>query len=872
MAAAVALNAAAQFGPAPVIYENANIVQSDGAVLEGATLIVRGDRIMAVLESSGAGGQRGRRVDLAGAYITPGFIDVTDAIANTASGGGDASMRAGDAFDRYATGSIKAALEQGITAGFVPARGGGGVNGIGAVVRFVPGSGGAFGEVLVDESALCVNLGSGGSAISRLQTFEAIRGTFRGALDYRESLAIYEEELEEYERKLKERAEKESSEEDDDEDAEAGGEGGGNGNGQGANARQRRPGGRGRPAGNAFQDEDEEGNGNGQPQRRGRGGGQQQGNADKDDELKKPEQPQYNAAFETILRAIDQELPVRVVAHGSADIFNAIELANEFDLKIIIEGGRESGAVAAALSAADVSVVLDYHSSAGTRASDVDRPLDQNIRALEAHGVEWCFGSGRDAGHGGRFPADARTGCIAGERRITHRASHHRCCIVPRRVIRDWSPWRRRAGRFRHLVSASIGTRGQSARGLCRWRTRLSPGIGQHGGWPVSMVRSMIAAGVAGIVATAAMADTVLIAPQIVMPDGTLASGRAIVVGDDGIIQAIVDAETVADDANIVRYEQGVISAGLIDVNSYLGVSGSNFERAQAIDAEAAVIDSFDPDAIELRRALRAGVTSAMIAPSPVNVMPGRAATVRTWSPGNDVDVLAEEAALSVVLAPSAYSPNREPSTRAGAMQMLRSMLRDRENLPGPVAASMIGALPMMVTCDEAQDVFAVMALLGPRGVSLTIVHTMDAAEIAEDAAESDATVVVGPYDFGSDAVTLSGAAALDNAGVPVVISGQVGGGDPDRLRISAALAVQHGLSPEAGRRAMTSAAATVAGVAETTGSITVGLAADLVVFSADPLRLDSKVIDVWVKGERAYSAPSAQYDHDRVIGATHDD
>jgi imidazolonepropionase-like amidohydrolase len=44
-----------------------------------------------------------------------------------------------------------------------------------------------------------------------------------------------------------------------------------------------------------------------------------------------------------------------------------------------------------------------------------------------------------------------------------------------------------------------------------------------------------------------------------------------------------------------------------------------------------------------------------------------------------------------------------------------------------------------------------------------------------------------------------------------------------------------------------------VAGVADRVGVLAEGKDADVVVFSGDPLRLDSRVLEVYLRGEREY-------------------
>jgi imidazolonepropionase-like amidohydrolase len=102
----------------------------------------------------------------------------------------------------------------------------------------------------------------------------------------------------------------------------------------------------------------------------------------------------------------------------------------------------------------------------------------------------------------------------------------------------------------------------------------------------------------------------------------------------------------------------------------------------------------------------------------------------------------------------------------------------------------------------------------------------------------------------------LLGAAALANAGIDVAFRGGFPESASEALRLTASLAVRHGMDPGAARRAMTSAPAAVAGVADRIGAIAPSKDADIVVFSDDPLRMDAKVLEVYVQGVRVYVAP----------------
>ena len=63
----------------------------------------------------------------------------------------------------------------------------------------------------------------------------------------------------------------------------------------------------------------------------------------------------------------------------------------------------------------------------------------------------------------------------------------------------------------------------------------------------------------------------------------------------------------------------------------------------------------------------------------------------------------------------------------------------------------------------------------------------------------------------------------------------------------------------------MTISPAKVAGVANRIGSIAPGKDADLVLFSRDPVRMDARVLEVYVLGQRVYSA---QHQKSSLAGA----
>jgi imidazolonepropionase-like amidohydrolase len=387
LAASIAASASAAqpafFQAPPTVITNVRVLRGDGTALERATVVVRRGRVAEVV--AGDLEEMPRRatvIDGAGRTLTPGLIDVHSRLAMTDAAASGPLDRAADAFDRFDRDAIREALAHGVTTVYLPALGSP-VSGTGTVARL-----GEDVSFIEDAAALHLDLGSDLPASRRLEQLEAVRKRFADARAWRQSVELYRDELlPDYEKKLAEAAE--SSEKD------AGGTGGDSAatpprsaddaaaSGEDLQPRpiRRRPGGGGPggPGGEA---------------RGGRGGQGGQG-GQSGDGPKKPAEPRPDRAAEVLLRAIDGDLPVRVAADRSADILNAIDLAEQFGLRLIIEGGSEAHLVAEQLAAADAAVVLRPMHDVTPYTGERFRGRDLHAGAmLTAAGVRWASGTG----------------------------------------------------------------------------------------------------------------------------------------------------------------------------------------------------------------------------------------------------------------------------------------------------------------------------------------------------------------------------------------------------------------------------------------------------------------------------------------------
>lgn len=408
-----------------IVINNARIITMDGETIERGDVLIKGARIQAVgadVDVPFADRLTAKKIDAAGKTITPGFIDVWSGLGR--AGGAinpDATASAWDAFNGFANGDIAEALRNGVTSIYLAPGGKAGIKGLAVVVQLARAATGGFGKRLANEAALCIDLGSEESSIARAKTYQDVRKKFRAAVEYRKALEDYEEELKEYVKKLEERKKAAEKSQDKKKNAE------GDKSEPAPDSSKEKPGKEkpaeepkpesGGPAATSIAvmlgiTESNADLARGKPPEGPRSGDGQAkagegkpGAKAKDDEIKKPVKPKHDPTSEVLLRAIDHQLVVRIEAHRSADILNALALADEYNLDIVLEGATDAHLLANRIAETNVSVVLGQTVRTGLHeANEFRRHAAENYARLRQAGVSVSIGSGGDPA-GTRFVA-----------------------------------------------------------------------------------------------------------------------------------------------------------------------------------------------------------------------------------------------------------------------------------------------------------------------------------------------------------------------------------------------------------------------------------------------------------------------------------
>ncbi|MFN0057208.1 MAG: amidohydrolase family protein [Planctomycetota bacterium] len=347
-----------------------------------------------------------------------------------------------------------------------------------------------------------------------------------------------------------------------------------------------------------------------------------------------------------------------------------------------------------------------------------------------------------------------------------------------------------------------------------------------------------------------------LVGARVVKADGELYDGLAVVV-DNGRIQRIELASTTGLPTPVELPAGSVLCPGFIELCSNLGAKNQNFELASPIDAEASALDASDPSSAHFAKALAAGVTAALVWPAPINLVSGRAFVARTHVTRDEFDCLRVDGPLVFSLGNQVLRMDREPTSRGRALALLTESLRTGGQQSPTFRDYLAGRVPALFVAGDVVDVESALTLFGG-GLSMPVLvadldvrATTERLRLGRELAARKAVAILGPFTFATPENKVRIAGEWDRAGVRVALAGGWPAATPTSLRQSASLAVREGLSLAAARRALTVHAAVAGGVSHRIGAIGSGLDADLVVWSGDPLRLESEVLEVYSRGIR---------------------
>lgn len=362
--------------------------------------------------------------------------------------------------------------------------------------------------------------------------------------------------------------------------------------------------------------------------------------------------------------------------------------------------------------------------------------------------------------------------------------------------------------------------------------------------------------------------------------EGAPIIGGTVVVAQ-GKIAAVGDRVTLPPDCRMIDVQGTVITPGLIDAHTHLGISGEGLgwagddlnESTNPVLPGLDVLDAIYPRDAALASAWRNGVTTVMVAPGSANPIGGQCAVIKTKAASSIEDmVLRRTAGLKIAFGENprhVYGKQQKtPTTRMGVAYLVReAFLKTREYLARQdaddfrfdlnleaIAKVLRHEMPIRAHAHRADDIVTAIRLAREFDVDIIIEHGTEAHLIPDVLAKEGVPVVLGPLLTAKQKVEmrdsrLEAPYVLQQYGISFAFMSDHPVLPSAFLPVYAGLTCRYGLAEEQALAAITSNAAKILGVEERVGKLAPEMDADLVVWNEFPLSLRAQPLYVMTNG-----------------------
>ncbi|MCU1584386.1 MAG: amidohydrolase [Microbacteriaceae bacterium] len=395
--------------------------------------------------------------------------------------------------------------------------------------------------------------------------------------------------------------------------------------------------------------------------------------------------------------------------------------------------------------------------------------------------------------------------------------------------------------------------------------------------------------------------SVVAITEGYVVPVSSPPIENGTVLIENGVIKAVGSDITIPDGATVVSAAGKWVLPGFIEAHGHVGIheeangaaGNDTNEMTNPNMAAARAIDAIDIEDEGFRDALSGGVTSVVVKPGSGNPIGGQTVAIKTWG-GRTIDEQLISAAVSVKSA-LGENPKRvyggkdkTPSTRMGVALIIRQAFEDARYYAAERAAAatkgepfkkdlwldtltrvLDGELAWDQHTHRHDDIATAVRLADEFGYRLVVNHGTEAHKLADLLAARNIPVIFGPMFTSRSKVELkdraiANLAAIAAAGVRVAITTDHPVVPINFLVHQASLAVKEGLPRQVALEALTVNPAAILGLDSRVGSLAAGLDGDVVIWSGDPLDVNSRAERVLIGGVPVY-----EWDAESHLGRT---
>lgn len=350
-----------------------------------------------------------------------------------------------------------------------------------------------------------------------------------------------------------------------------------------------------------------------------------------------------------------------------------------------------------------------------------------------------------------------------------------------------------------------------------------------------------------------------------------------VLIGADGRIQAVGPAASVSIPAGFRLLEAAVVTPGLVDGHSVVGLAGylnqphdqDQLERSEAIQPELRAFDAYNPREELVGYVRRLGVTTLHTGHGPGALMSGQTMVVKTRGDAVEDAMVDSVTTVAMTLGPEVSANyGGRPGTRARGVALVRAEFlkaqayRDRtgegaRDLRMEILGRVLDReVKVLITAQRATEILAALRLQREFGFDLVLDGAAESYLLLDEIREAGVPVILHPTmarNSGTlENATLETAVLLREGGIEVALQS---GFEPyvPKTRVvlfEAAMAAAYGLPFDEALRTITLAPARILGIDDRVGSLEVGKHGDVALFDGDPFEYLTRVCGVVIEGE----------------------
>jgi len=354
---------------------------------------------------------------------------------------------------------------------------------------------------------------------------------------------------------------------------------------------------------------------------------------------------------------------------------------------------------------------------------------------------------------------------------------------------------------------------------------------------------------------------------------------NGIVLVKDGKIENIGTRIPIPEGYKI--FETKVLSPGLVDARTLVGISGSlniptdqdQLDKASPIQPDLRAIDAYNPEENLVKVVRDYGITTIHTGHGVGALVSGQTMIAKTKVGTVETVVIQPLSMVAMTLGPSVSSNFTSPGTKAKQMAMIRTefikaqsyqkKLTEKDTTKRPAADLKMdvlvkllnGEIKALITANSSNDIMSAIRLAKEFNFKLVINGAAEAYRLIPEIKAAKAEVVLHATMArnGGDMVNMNreSAAILTAAGIPVSIESGFEAYVPKTriILFEAGQAMAHGLSFDDALKSITLNPARLLGIENRVGSIEKGKDADLVLYNGDPFEYLTKVCVVIIDG-----------------------